>query len=46
MNEKIIQRVNRIYAAIGATEENDLNKLKATVLKTDKVKAFFGLFTR
>jgi hypothetical protein len=44
MNEKIIQRVNRIYAAIGATEENDLNKLKATVLKTDKVKAFFQDF--
>jgi len=44
MDDAILQRINRIYAAIGAIEEDDLNKLKATVIQTDKIKAVFQDF--
>lgn len=39
MDDAIRQRISRIYAAIGTIEEDDPNKLKATVIQTDKVKA-------
>jgi len=39
MDDAILQRISRIYAAIGAIEEDDPNKLKATVIQTDKIKA-------
>jgi len=37
MDDELIQRIRRIYAAIGATEETDLGKLKATVVRTRNV---------
>lgn len=36
MNEAILQRISRIYAAIGAIEEHDPSKLKTTVIQTDR----------
>lgn len=42
--DTILQRINRIYAAIGAIEENDPKKLRATVIQTDKIKAVFQDF--
>ncbi len=49
MGDAILQRINRIYAAIGAIEEDDPTKLKATVIQTDKIKSvsqdFRGGFT-
>ena len=36
MNDTILQRISRIYAAIGDIEEDDPNKLRATVIKTGK----------
>jgi len=44
MDNTIVQRINRIYAAIGDTEEDDPNKLKATVVQTDKAKVIFQDF--
>jgi len=44
MDDTILQRISRIYAAIGATEEDDPNKLMATVVQTDKIKAIFQDF--
>jgi hypothetical protein len=44
MDDAIRQRISRIYAAIGAIEEADPNKLKATVIQTDKIKAVFQDF--
>lgn len=44
MDEAIRQRITRIYAAIGATEEKDPHKLRATVIETDKFKAVFQDF--
>ncbi len=44
MDDAILQRINRIYAAIGAIEEDDPKKLKATVIQTDKIKAVFQDF--
>lgn len=39
MESTILKRINRIDAAIGAIEEDDPTKLKATVIKTEKIKA-------
>ncbi len=44
MDDVILQRINRIYAAIGEIEEDDPNKLKATVIQTDKIQAIFQDF--
>ena len=44
MDDAIRQRISRIYAAIGAIEEADPHKLKATVIETDKMKAVFQDF--
>jgi len=44
MDVNILERIRRLYAAIGIIEENDPNKLKATVVQTDKVKAVFQDF--
>jgi hypothetical protein len=44
MNDIILQRISRIYAAIGDIEEDDPNKLRATVIQTDKIKAVFQNF--
>ncbi len=38
MDDAILQRISRIYAAIGDIEEDDPNKLRATVVQTDKMK--------
>src|SRR5438552_493937 len=39
MNEDIAERVRRVYAAIGAIEERDPTKLKATVIQNEKITA-------
>lgn len=44
MDDAILQRISRIYAAIGDIEEDDPNKLRATVVQTDKIKAIFQDF--
>jgi putative cofactor-binding repeat protein len=44
MDDVILQRIRRIYAAIGAIEEDDPRKLKATVIETDKMKAMIQNF--
>lgn len=44
MDDAIRQRISRIYAAIGAIEETDPRKLKATVIQTEKINAFFQDF--
>lgn len=44
MDDTILRRISRIYAAIGDTEEDDPNKLRATVFQTDKIKAIFQDF--
>lgn len=44
MDDAISQRISRIYAAIGAIEEADPQKLKATVIQTEKVYAVFQDF--
>ncbi len=44
MDDAISQRISRIYAAIGAIEESDPQKLKATVIQTEKVYAVFQDF--
>ena len=44
MDDAILQRISRIYAAIGAIEEEDPNKLKGTVIQSDKIKAIFQDF--
>ena len=41
MDDSIRRRISRIYAAIDAIEEYDPNKLKATVIQTETVKAMF-----
>lgn len=41
MDDAILQRINRIYAGISAIEEDDPNKLRATVIQTEK---FTGMF--
>ena len=38
MNAALLQRIHRIYSAIGTVEETDPNKLKAKVITTDKIK--------
>ena len=38
MDDALLARIRRIYAAIDAIEEEDPNKLKATVIQTDKTK--------
>jgi hypothetical protein len=44
MDDAIQQRISRIYAAIGSIEEDDPQKLKATVVQTAKIKAVFQDF--
>ena len=44
MDDVILLRINRIYAAIGEIEEDDPQKLKATVIQTDKIQAIFQDF--
>ena len=44
MYEAILQRISRIYAAIGLIEEDDPHNLKATVIQTEKIKAVFQDF--
>lgn len=44
MDDAIRQRISRIYAAIGAIEEADPQKLKATVIQTEKIHAVFQDF--
>lgn len=44
MNDAILQRISRIYAAIGSIEEDDPHKLKATVIHTKKIKGVFQDF--
>jgi hypothetical protein len=44
MDDAILQRVSRIYAAIGAIEEIDPKKLRATVVETETMKAVFQDF--
>nr|MBC8527797.1 hypothetical protein [Candidatus Cloacimonadota bacterium] len=46
MEDKLLQRVRRIYAAVKAVEEKDSKKLKATVITTDKVRGVFLDFCR
>jgi hypothetical protein len=44
MDDVILERISRIYAAIGAIEETDPHKLKATVIRTDTIKGVFQDF--
>ncbi len=44
MDNAIRQRISRIYAAIGAIEEKDPLKLKATVVQTERINAVFQDF--
>jgi hypothetical protein len=44
MDDVILQRISRIYAAIGAIEESDPEKLGATVIQNNKFKAVFQDF--
>lgn len=45
MDDEMLQRIRRIYAAVGAAEETDPKKLRATVVETDQVKAMFQDFS-
>lgn len=44
MDDAILQRINRIYAAISSIEEDDPHKLKATIIQTEKINAVFHDF--
>ncbi|MHC4795220.1 MAG: hypothetical protein ACYTF1_01130 [Planctomycetota bacterium] len=44
MDDSILQRINRIYAAIGAIEEDNPDKLRANVVQTEKIKGVFQDF--
>ncbi len=44
MDYAMLERISRIYAAIGAIEEDDPNKLKATVIQTDNIRGVFQDF--
>ena len=44
MDDTILERITRIYTAIGGIEEDDPNQLKATVIQTDKFKFVFQDF--
>jgi hypothetical protein len=44
MDDAIRQRISRIYAAIGCIEETDPQKLKATVIQTEKINAIWQDF--
>lgn len=44
MDDAILQRISRMYAAIGSIEEDDPTKMKATVIQTEKIKAVFQDF--
>ena len=44
MDDAILQRIKRVYSAIGAIEEDDPQKLRATVIHTDKIKSVFQDF--
>ena len=44
MDEELLLRVRRIYAAVGSTEESDPTKLRAVVIVTDKIRAMFQDF--
>lgn len=45
MDEELNHRIRRIYAAIGATEETDLQKLQGTVVKTKTVIGIYQDFS-
>ena len=44
MDAKLLERVRRIYSAIGAVEERDPKKLKATVIETKMIRGVFQDF--
>ena len=44
MDDELIHRIRRVYAAVGAVEEADLDKLKATVIRAKNVTAVFQDF--
>lgn len=44
MNTELQQRIRRIYSSIGAVEETDPNKLKATLIVTDEFTEVFQDF--
>jgi hypothetical protein len=44
MDDAILQRIRRIYDSICDIEENALNKLRATVIQNEKIKAVFQDF--
>lgn len=44
MDDTILQRIRRIYDSIGDIEEYDPNKLRATVIQNEKIKAIFQDF--
>ena len=44
MDDAILQRISRMYAAISTIKEDDPNRLKATVIRTDKINAIFQDF--
>jgi hypothetical protein len=44
MDDAIRQRISRICAAIGAIEETDPQKLRATVIQTERINAVFQDF--
>jgi hypothetical protein len=44
MDDAILRRISRIYSAIESIEEDNPQKLKATVVQTDKFKAVFQDF--
>ncbi len=44
MDDAILQRISRIYAAIGPIEKGDPGKPKATVIETERIKAVFQNF--
>jgi len=44
MDYAIRQRISRLYAAIGTIEETDPQKLRATLIQTDEIKAVFQDF--
>lgn len=44
MDDTMLARITRIHAAIGAIEEDNPNKLKTTVIETDKIRGVFQDF--
>ncbi len=44
MDDQLIQRIRRMYAAIGETVETEMSQLPAFVISTDKINAVFQDF--